>query len=179
VQGGGPGARAQAFIRRADSTREELPSEPTSKRPDRSPSLSIPRLGPIGAPPLVPLDGTCERGRTQVRAADEGRAPLGVAKDVRLWVERSNRHRLNIVEALGCCGLEHPPLDGALQVEQAHQGSRFGDPQIIASENAQFATPYEEISKVLKHAIDAALKREAHDNIGRIRDREFRDNVRE
>ena len=74
-------------------------------------------------------------------------------------------------------GLEHAALDVAFEVEEPHQRVRFGDAQVVAGEEAKSAAPGQQVAEVLEHSIDAALEREADDDVGAVGGGELRNDV--
>src|SRR5205809_653459 len=87
------------------------------------------------------------------------------------------RHLLNGCLRRSC--FKHPAFDITLEVEETHERVRLRDAEIIAGEKSKSSSPGQQVPKVLEHAVHAAFEREADENIGAIRDREMRSDVRQ
>src|SRR5262245_20018630 len=102
-----------------------------------------------------------------------------MSKDVRFWMEGPHGHRTQRQRALHRGRFKNPAFDIALQVEEAHQRSWFRNSEVVTRQDTQLASAVQEVAEMLEHPIDAALQREAHDDVCSIGGREMRRYMRE
>ena len=113
----------------------------------------------------------------EVRAAHERRALGTLTEDVRLGMERPHDwHRRG---PLRSPFRRRGGLDIALEIQQSHQRVRFADSQVVAGQDAQSASPVEQVSQVFEDSIQATLEHEADNDVGSVRCGQLRDDVRQ